>query len=308
MRENEASTGMRLFVTGATGYIGGSTAVRLVAAGHTVRGLVRDPAKSGLLSAHGIQPVPGSLDDEEVLAREARAADGVVNAANADHLPSLQVMLRAMEGSGKPLVHTSGSSVIGDDARGDRASEAIFDEDTPFVVSPAKLARHELNAMVLAAAARGVRAVVICPTLIYGVGKGLNPHSIQIPFLVEQARAHGAVRVVGRGLNRWSTVHIDDLTELYLLALEKAPAGSFYFAENGEVSFAEIGEAIATRLGMGRVESVAAEEAALSWGPGRAYYTFGSNSRVRARRARRELSWMPRHDSALDWIRDEMPL
>ena len=111
---------MRLFITGATGYIGGSIAVRLVAAGHTVRGLVRDSAKSGLLSAHGIEPVPGSLDDEDVLAREARAADGVVNAANADHLPSLQVMLRAMEGSGKPLVHTSGSSVIGDDARGDR--------------------------------------------------------------------------------------------------------------------------------------------------------------------------------------------
>ena len=300
--------GMRLFITGATGYIGGSIAVRLVAAGHAVRGLVRDSAKSGLLSAHGIEPVPGSLDDEDVLAREAGAADGVVNAANADHLPSLQVMLRAMEGSGKRLVHTSGSSVIGDDARGDRISEAIFDEDTPFVVAPAKQARHDLNGTVLAAAAQGVRAVVVCPALIYGVGKGLNADSIQIPFLVEQARAHGAVRVVGRGLNRWSTVHIDDLAELYLLALERAPGGAFYFAENGEVSFADIGRAIAARLGMGPVESVAAEEAAASWGPGRAYYTFGSNSRVRARRARRELGWAPRHGSALDWIRDEMPV
>ena len=295
--------GMKLFITGATGYIGGSIAVRLVAAGHAVRGLVRDPAKSGLLRAHGIEPVPGSLDDEDVLAREAHAADGVVNAANADHLPSLQALLRAMEGSGKPLVHTSGSSVIGDDARGDRLSEAIFDEDTPFVVAPAKRARHELNGVVLAAAARGVRAVVVCPTLIYGVGKGLNPSSIQIPFLVEQARSQGAVRVVGRGRNRWSTVHIDDLVELYLLALEKAPAGAFYFAENGEVSFADIGKAIASRLGM-----APAEEAAASWGPARAYYTFGSNSRVRARRARRELGWAPRHGSALDWIRDEMPV
>ena len=59
---------------------------------------------------------------------------------------------------------------------------------------------------------------------------------------------------------------------------------------------------------MGPVESVAAEEAAAAWGPGRAYYTFGSNSRVRARRARRELAWTPRHGSVLDWIRDEMPL
>jgi len=299
---------MRLFITGATGYIGGSIAVRLVAAGHSVRGLVRDPAKAGLLSARGIEPVPGTLDNEDLLAREARAAEGVVNAADADHLRSVQVLLGAMEGSGKPLLHTSGSSLIGDDARGNSVSEAIFDEDTPFVVAPAKRARHALNATVLAAAAQGVRALVVCPTLIYGVGKGSNPRSIQIPFLVEQARAHGAVRIVGRGLNRWSTVHIDDLAELYLLALEKAPAGAFYFAENGEVSFADIGEAIAARLGLGPVEALAAEEAAQSWGTGRAYYTFGSNSRVRARRARRELVWTPRHGSVLDWIREEMPL
>ena len=213
-----------------------------------------------MLSAQGIEPVPGSLDDEELLEREARAADGVVNAADADHPPSVHALLRALEGSGKPLLHTSGSSVIGDDARGNSVSDAIFDEDTPFVVAPAKLARHALNGTVLAAAARGVRAVVICPSLIYGVGKGRTRSSIQIPFLVEQARANGAVRVVGRGVNRWSTVHIDDLAELYLLALEKAPASAFYFAENGEVSFADIGAAIATRLGMGPVESIAAED------------------------------------------------
>lgn len=299
---------MKLFITGAAGYIGGSIAARLVAQGHTVRGLLRDGTKAPALLACGIQPVIGNLDDEDVLAREAREADSVVNTANADHLASLQVMIAALEGSGKPLVHTSGSSVIGDDARGNRLSQSIFDEDTPFVVEPGKLDRHALNGTVLAAAARGVRSVVVCPTLIYGVGTGLNPHSIQIPFLVEQARAHGAVRVVGKGLNRWSTVHIDDLADLYLLALEKAPAGAFYFAENGEASFAAIGEAIALRLGLGRVESLPAEEAATLWGPGRAYYTYGSNSRVCANRARRELGWSPRHESALAWIHKEMPL
>lgn len=298
---------MKIFITGAAGYIGGSIAARLVAQGHTVRGLLRDKTKAPELLASGIQPVIGSLDDEDVLAREAREADGVVNAANADHLASLQVMISALEGSGKALVHTSGSSVIGDDARGNQLSELIFDEDTAFVVAPAKQARHALNGTVLAAAAHGVRSVIICPTLIYGVGSGLNPHSIQIPFLVEQARTHGAVRVVGKGLNRWSTVHIDDLADLYLLALEKAPAGAFYFAENGEASFAEIGEAIAARLSLGRVESLSAEEAATLWGPARAYYTYGSNSRVRAKRARRELGWLPRHASALAWIEKEMP-
>ncbi|CAN7729709.1 NAD-dependent epimerase/dehydratase family protein [Variovorax sp. LjRoot290] len=299
---------MKLFMTGAAGYTGGSIAACLVARGHTVRGLLRNDSKASALLACGIEPVIGSLDDAQVLAREAREADGVVNTANADHLPSLQAMIAALEGSGKPLIHTSGSSVVGDDAHGDRLSERVFDEDTPFVVAPAKQARHALNGTVLAAAARGVRSVVVCPTLTYGVGAGLNTRSIQIPFLVEQARANGVVRVVGKGINRWSTVYIDDLADLYLLALDKAPAGAFYFAENGEASFVEIGEAIAQRLGLGRVESLPADEAAAMWGQARAYYSYGSNSRVRATRARRELGWSPRHESAVAWIQKEMPL
>lgn len=299
---------MKVFVTGASGYIGGSVAARLVASGHRVLGLVREPAKADLLRGRGIEPVIGSLDDVDVLVRGCRDADGVINAANADHLASAQVLADALAGTGKALLHTSGSSVVGDDARGDRLADSIFDEDTPFAVAPLKQARHELNAMLLAAARRGVRSIVICPALIYGAGRGLNPRSIQIPFLVDQARASGVVRVVGRGVNRWSTVHIDDLSELYLLALDHAPAGSFYFAENGEASFAEIGQAIAARLGLGGVDSWPAEQAASAWGPARAYYTFGSNSRVRAKRARSELGWSPGHRSVLAWIRDDMPL
>lgn len=299
---------MRIFITGAGGYIGGSVAARLIAQGYEVRGLVRDEAKARLLAQRGIEPVLGSLDDEDVLLRAAGETDAVINTANADHLPSVLVLLQALRGTGKPFLHTSGSSVIGDDARGSLLSETIFDEDTPFVIASGKQARHELNQRALTAAAHGVRSIVICPTLIYGTGKGLNPNSIQIPFLVEQARQHSVVRVVGAGINRWSTVHIDDLADLYLLALEKAPPGAFYFAENGETSFASIGEAIAARLGLGRVSSVPAEDAARLWGQAKAYFTFGSNSRVRARRARRELGWTPRHESALAWIRNEMPL
>lgn len=299
---------MNYFLTGVTGYIGGSIAACLLANGHSVRGLVRDDSKVDRVATLGIQPVIGSLDDAEVLDREARRADGVVNAANADHLPSLEVMLDALAGSGKALVHTSGSSVIGDDARGNRVTDAIFDEYTPFAVESGKQARHRLNGILLAAATRDVRTIVICPSLIYGHGKGMNSRSLQVPFLVEQARTHGAVRVVGSGVNRWSTVHIEDLERLYLLALESATPGSFYFAENGEASFVEIGKAIAERLGLGAVESWPAERMAEQWGTARAYYTFGSNSRVRAVRARHELGWSPRHASALTWIRDEMSL
>jgi nucleoside-diphosphate-sugar epimerase len=299
---------MKVFITGATGYIGGSVAAALIAAGHRVRGLVRDAAKAAALAARGVEPALGDLDDAALLGREARAADGVVNAANSDHLPSVQALLAGLEGSGKPLLHTSGSSVIGDDARGNAASDAIYDEATPFVVHPGKQARHALNQAVLAAATRGVRAIVICPTLIYGTGHGMNPHSVQIPFLAQQARQHGVVRVVGRGLNRWSTVHIDDLVDLYRLALERGSAGAFYFAENGEASFGEIGAAIAARLKLGPVQSIDADAAAAQWGEARAFFTFGGNSRVRAVRARRELGWQPRHASALAWIANEMPV
>jgi nucleoside-diphosphate-sugar epimerase len=299
---------MDIFLTGATGYIGGTVAMRLIEAGHSVRGLVRTSGKAELLARHGIEPVVGTLDDDRLLTREAREADGVINTANADHLSSVRALISALTGSGKSLLHTSGSSVIGDDARGNRVAEAIFDEDTPFVVPPAKQDRRDIDLMVLRAAESGVRSAVICPSNIYGIGRGLNPHSVQIPFLANNARKHGFVQVVGRGVNRWSNVHIDDLADLYLLVLTKAPAGAFYFVENGEASFGEIGEAIAARLGLGPVQSLPAELAAEKWGDSRAYYSFGSNSRVRAKRARRELGWTPRHTSVISWVVSEMPV
>jgi nucleoside-diphosphate-sugar epimerase len=297
---------MKLFVTGAGGYIGGSVAIALLAAGHQVRGLTRGAASADRLAASGIEPVIGSLDDAGQLTREARAADGVINAASADHAGAVQASIDGLEGSSKPLLHTSGSSVVGDDARGSRSSEQIFDEDSTLVVSPAKKARHQLDLHVLAAAALGIRSVVICPSLIYGVGRGLNPSCVQIPFLLGNALEHGVVQLVGAGLNIWSHVHIDDVVQLYLLALDRAPAGAFYFAENGEASFGEIGAAMARRLGLRDVQSLRAEVAASRWGETKAYYTLGSNSRVRGRRARRELGWAPRHASAVDWIEREM--
>ena len=299
---------MNIFITGAGGYIGGSIAAALLAAGHRVRGLTRDSVNAGRLAALGIEPVIGTLDDTETLTREARASDGVINTASADHAGAVNALLAGLEGSSKPLLHTSGSSVVGDDVRGGRRSDHVFDEDTPFVVFPLKQARRELDLHVLGAAGRGIRSAVICPSLIYGEGRGLNTRSVQIPFLVANAREQGVVQVVGAGLNVWSNVHIDDVVALYVLALHEAPAGSFYFAENGEASFAELGAAIASRLGMTSVESLSPELAAAKWGEAKAYFTLGSNSRVRARRARRELGWNPRHASVVDWILRDMPL
>jgi nucleoside-diphosphate-sugar epimerase len=299
---------MNVFITGASGYIGGSIAADLLEHGHAVRGLVRDAGKAEALARLGIEPVLGDLGDPALLAGEAGAADAVVSAASSDHRASLVALIDALAGSGKALLHTSGSSVIADDACGMHASDQVFDESTPLIVPPAKAARHEIDCRVLAAAARGVRSVVLCNTMIYGEGRGLHAESAQIPTLLREARKRGAVHVVGRGLNRWSNVHIHDVTALYRLALDKAPAGSFYFVENGEASWLEIGQALAVRIGMGPVASWSLEEATAILGAAPARYSFGSNSRVRAVRARSELGWSPQHTSAVRWIREQMTL
>ena len=296
-----------IFLTGASGYIGGSVAQKLLAAGYHVRGLARTEKTARALSACGIEPVMGSLDDPDLLYAAARATDGVVDAASSDHESSARALIAGLEGSGKPLLHTSGSSVIGDDARGGRGSEKVFDGSTPLVVSPLKQARRKIDLTVLDAAQRNVRSVVICPSLIYGVGTGLHTSSYQLPFLAANALQQGAVQVVGAGLNVWSNVHIDDVAELFVLAMAKAPPGAFYFAENGEASFAELGAALATRLGLGGVASLAPVKAAQMWGEAKAYFSLGSNSRVRATRARDELGWAPQHASVIDWILHEMP-
>jgi nucleoside-diphosphate-sugar epimerase len=293
---------MKVFVTGAAGYIGGSVAVRFLREGHEVRGLVRTPQQAERVKALGIEPVIGTLDDREILVREAKQADAVVNAASSDHRPAVEALLEGLQGSNKPFIHTSGSSVVGDDARGEWKSDKIYSEDTPVEVVPEKAARAALDKLILDAAQRGVRSVILCNTMIYGTGLGVSPDSVQIPPLVAQARKSGVARYVGQGVNVWSNVHIEDVIELYLLALNNAPAGSFYFVENGEASYKDIVAAIAKRLNLGEPQSWPIEEAIKEWGFGHAVYSFGSNSRVTADKARRELGWQPKHTSVFDWI------
>lgn len=284
---------MKIFLTGATGYIGGSVAAGLVSAGHAVRGLARSESRAAALRGTGIEPVIGSLDDTALVSDEAGAADAVVNAASADHRGAAEAILAALAGSEKPFLHTSGSSITGTRARGE-ATDNIYDETTSLTPAPNRAARVALNQDILAASANGVRTVVLCPALIYGLGHGVEPHSMQVPWLIALARKYGVAKHAGPGTNIWSNVHIDDLVALYLLALEKAPAGGFYFAENGENSMREVCSAIGRMLGQaGAPQAMTMDEAAAEWGEGPANDTMGSNSRVRAVRARDELGWAP---------------
>jgi len=299
---------MKIFMTGATGYIGGTIARRLLDDGHEVRGLVRDAEKAKKLAAFGVEPVLGGLDDAAVLAAEAKRADAVINTANSDHRGAIDAFLEALAGSDKPFLHTSGSSIVADDAHGDVASEKIYDEDTPVEPVPGKQARVAIDRAIRDASRRGVRSIVVCPTMIYGNGLGLARDSAQIPGLAKRAKATGVVRHVGKGLNIWSNVHVEDVADIYRLALTKAPAGAFYFAENGEASYRDICSAIARRLKLGAPQAWPFEEAAKELGENSAAYTFGSNSRVRGKRTRSELGWQPKHSSATAWIEAELPL
>jgi len=292
---------MRVFITGATGYIGGTVAVRLVARGHRVTGLARSAEKAEQLRGAGIEPIIGALDDARILADVARRTDAVINAADSDHRAAAEALIEALAGSGKPLLHTSGISILGDKAGGE-PGDRVFDEDTPFEAAPEKAARVAIDRLVRDAARRNVRSVVLCNPLIYGRGLGLHPDSVQIPALAEQARRSGTARYIGRGLNIWSHAHVEDVADLYLLALDKAPAGSFYFVENGEASFLDMAGAIASALGLGPAQSWTVDEAIAAWGYQRAVFSLGSNCRVRAGRARRELGWRPKHSSVIDWI------
>jgi nucleoside-diphosphate-sugar epimerase len=293
---------MRIFLTGANGFIGGAVALALIAAGHRVRGLVRNKAKAEVVAAYDIEAVVGSLEDAAVLQAEARAADAVINAASSDHRGAVEALIAALSDSGKPFIHSSGSSIVADLAMGE-PSDRIFDEATPVEPLPEKAARVGIDRLVLTAP--GIRSVVLCNTMIYGHALGPPAQSVQIPALVRQAKASGIVRYIGRGLNRWSNVHIADVAALYVLALARAPAGTFMYVESGEEALGEIAKAIAARLGLGAPQSWSAEEAIAAWGRNIAVFSLGSNSRVRGKAAI-ELGWSPAQRSVTRWISNEI--
>jgi nucleoside-diphosphate-sugar epimerase len=293
---------MKVFVTGATGYIGGSVAARLVALGYQVVGLVRSKEKAPLLKERGIEPLLGTLDDPETLTHAADAADAVIHAASADHPGSVVTLVSALERSEKALIYTTGSGIVADSAAGEYADPVVFTDDAYFEPVAFRRSRVAMNRFVRAAAIdKGIRSIVICPSMIYGTGRGLQPDSDQLPKLMALSKQLGAGVYFGKGLNRYSNVHIDDLVGLYVLALEKATGGSFFFAENGNASFKEIAEMISRSLGLGgKTLSLSVEEVVRQSGDaGR--YGVTSNSLVSAVNARR-LGWTPKGPSLAEYF------
>ena len=290
---------MHIFIAGASGLIGGAVAAQALAAGHRVSGLARDAGKAAALEERGIAPVVGLLNDLDVLAGAARAADAVIEATDADHAFAARALVDALAGSGKPLIRTSGSTIVGDHAKGMYTSH-VYTEDTPCERLPEKMTRIAADRMVLAAAAARVRSIVICPSLVYGAGPGLRRFGPQIPKFIELAREHGTARHIGAGENIWSHVHVLDLAAAYLLALERAEAGSFFFVASGEASMRDLAGAINRLLGLeSDPEPWSHDEAVRRWGPAAAH-AMGGNSRVSGAKARAMLGWQPAQAGMLD--------
>jgi nucleoside-diphosphate-sugar epimerase len=296
---------MNVFITGAAGFIGGSIATGLVKAGHNVTGLVRSAEQAEEMTALGITPVIGTLDDSALLTEQAKKADAVINAASSDHRGAVETLLAALRGSNKTFLHTSGSSIVGD-ASGGKSSDVIYYEDNLPEPTVDKAARVAIDNLILAAAQDGVNSAVICNTLIYGHSLGVKRDSVQLPRLLKQARKSGVVRHVGTGQNIWSNVHIEDVVALYLLALEKNVPGTFYFVESGEAAFVDMTAAIAEALKLGKPQDWPLADAEAEWGYEMANYGLGSNSRVRGKHARELLGWAPKRTSVVEWIRNEM--
>jgi nucleoside-diphosphate-sugar epimerase len=267
---------MRVFVTGASGWIGSAVVPGLIGAGHQVVGLARSDAAAAALTDAGVEVLPGTLDDHDSLASAASASDGVIHlafkhdvafsgdfegAAGADRL-AVETFGEALAGTGKPFVIASGTAGVAPgrvatelDGHGADAAGAAFGSGPQ--------ARQATAELVLSFADRGIRSSLmrLPPT---NHGDGDNGF---MAMLVATARDKGVSGYIGDGSNRWPAVHRLDSAHLFCLALENAPAGSTLHAVADEgVPIRDIAEVIGRHLEV-PVVSIAPEDAGehFSW-------------------------------------------
>jgi nucleoside-diphosphate-sugar epimerase len=278
---------MRVFVTGATGFVGTAVVHELLSAGHSVLGLARSDASVNSIAATGAEVHRGSLDDLDSLRSGAAVADGVIHLAFkhdfANYGPAAELDRQAIEalgsalaGSGRPLLVTSGTLLLV------RKGPLVTEDDATIPEFP----RKSEDAAV-AAAAQGVAASIVrLPPSVHGEGD----HGF-VPRLIAIAREKGASAYVGDGLNRWPAVHRADAAVLYRRAIETGAKGAKYHAIGDEgVPFKEIAAVIGRHLNV-PVISVPPEE--VSGHFGWLAHFVGVDSPASSAQTRKDLGWSP---------------
>ena len=288
---------MKIFVTGASGFIGFAVASALSRAGHEVVGLVRSAEKAKRLAAAEIEPVVGDMAAPARWRPAARRCTASVHCAaemskrflDLDR-GTVRALLDASKAAGLPrlFVYTSGVWVLGDTGDG-VADEATAPNPPRLVVK-----RLETEKIVLAANAGSVKTVVIRPGCVYGGSGSLTGAWFQ------GAERDGAAPIVGDGMNRWSLVHVDDLADLYVRAVESGLGGEvFHATDRSRATVRECAEAASRAAGArGKVVAVPVAEAAKAYG-GMAE-CLAMNQHVDSSKAVRLLRWQPRHGGFAD--------
>ena len=279
-----------VFVTGGSGYIGRALLAELVGRGDTVSALARSDAAAAVVREHGATPVSGDLTDLPLLREAAARADAVIHlgAAGDDTAGvDLAAATALQDGAGaKPYVHTGGLWVYG-------TTDGVADEDAPLRPPALTAWRVDNERQVLARAATGGHPVLVMPAIVYGHARGLVQST-----LVDAARGADAVQYPGDGANRWGLVHVEDVADLYVRALD-SPAGQRYLAVTENLPVLDIATALSRAPGNPqRTESVSVEQ--FTERLGLLAEPLLLDQQLTAARAREQLGWSPTHTDALD--------
>jgi nucleoside-diphosphate-sugar epimerase len=292
---------MRVFLTGATGFIGSFLVPELVNTGHYVVGLSRSDAGAEALTRAGAEVLRGDVNDLDRLRAAAEAADGIVHAAfnhdfsnlkqnSEDDRKVIETLGEVLAGSDRPLVITSGTSLV-------RSKTSGLRVETDDHVTSAEFPRAASEEAADALIAKGERVMVMRLPQVHDTRR-----QGRVTYQIQTARQQGRVAYVGDGKNRLAAVHVSDAVRLYRLALEKGRAGARYHAVGEEgVALRDIAEAIGAGLKM-PVQSIASEEAPdyFGWMAGLATIDLAASSAL----TRQQLGWNPTGPDLLTDLRN----